>query len=370
MDKYKTKNGFCEWFSPIDLKNLSPEAKVAIDELNRYCKKLSFEIILMLLLYAINSDLDSLRHISTELCLPDLQMELELDSISYSQLSRTLTKLPTKVLWEIFNQLLEQVHQLDTRSNYHKAFLVDSTTIPLGKHLCPWASFRPTKSGIKVHVKLCYVDDGDVYPADFQLSTASEHDSEYLECFMKDPLATYIFDRAYLNFKLFDQMNRDGYFFVTRIKTNTLLADKQENAWGQEDSSLIKEDVLARLGGKTDATDFFRIITVERPGQSDLRLVTNRMDLTAEEVSAMYQSRWQIELFFKHIKQNLRIKHLYSQSEQGVENHVILAMISYLLNYLLKQRVSSKRTIFEVIRVLKTLWFQSFEYIQTILEPG
>ena len=76
MDKYKTKNGFCEWFSPIDLKNLSPEAKVAIDELNRYCKKLSFEIILMLLLYAINSDLDSLRHISTDLCLTDLQMEL------------------------------------------------------------------------------------------------------------------------------------------------------------------------------------------------------------------------------------------------------------------------------------------------------
>lgn len=370
MDKYKQKNGFREWVSPINLKQLSAEAKSAIDNFNLYTKKLSFQQALKLLLYSINSELDSLRHMSTELYLPELQRELELDSISYSQLSRTLNKIPTNILWEIFYQLLQLVQQKDSRDNRHKAFLIDSTTLSFGIRRFPWAIFRSTKAGIKVHMKLCYVDDGDVYPEDFTLSVAKEPDSNYLDCFLTNQLATYIFDRGYLDFNRLDRMQRDGYFFVTRLKKNTLIIDAQENMWPEDNQSPITQDVLARLGGTKETKSYFRIITIKCPGRSDLRLVTNRMDLTAEEISEMYQSRWQIELFFKHIKQNLKIKHLYAQSEQGVENQIVLAMISYLLNYLIKLKTSSRRSLFDIIRILKTLWFKPLEYILNILEPG
>ncbi|AXY25375.1 hypothetical protein CL176_04810 [Suicoccus acidiformans] len=110
-------------------------------------------------------------------------------------------------------------------------------------------------------------------------------------------------------------MYRDEYFFVTRLKRNTLITDIQENVWPEDDDSPIKEDGLARLVGRIETINFFRIITIERPGKDTLRLVTHRMDLVAEEISEMYQSYWQVELFFKHIKQSLKTKHLYTQSE-------------------------------------------------------
>lgn len=234
----------------------------------------------------MNRELDSLRHIETQIFIQSLQEELSLESISYSQISRTLNGLPTDVLWEIFNHLLAQVHPASVAPNSRKVFLVDSTTVSLGKRRFPWAAFPSTKAGIKVHMKLCYVDDGDVYPWDFQLSPAKAHDTDFLDALITDTQATYIFD------------------------------------------------------------------------------------LRDEEISDLYRSRWQIELFFNHIKQHLKIKHLYAQRQQGVDNPMILARVAYLLNSLFKQKISSDPSLFEVIRLLKPLWFSPFRQIQGILEAG
>ena len=91
--------------------------------------------------------------------------------------------------------------------------------------------------------------------------------------------------------------------------------------------------------------------------------------LSAEEISAIYQSRWEIELFFKHMKQHLTIKHYFSQSEEGVTNQVILAMIAYLLTYLMRLKLQTKRSIFQVLRTLRTLLFEPFEQLIVHLVP-
>jgi IS4 transposase len=110
-------------------------------------------------------------------------------------------------------------------------------------------------------------------------------------------------------------------------------------------------------------------VTIERKNQSNLRVITNRFDLSAQEIGEMYQSRWQIELFFKHIKQHMTIKTFFSKSEKGVENQVILAMIVYLLTLLVKLELGLKQTLFQILRHLRALHYESFDVFKEIFEP-
>lgn len=363
MDKYNTNTTFNKWFSPINLNSLSKNALAAIAQFNQYTKKMDFEAFLKLLLHAIHDEKESLRHLENTLLNPKLQQEVDLNSISYSQLARSLRRCPQSVLMEIFLQLLGQVEQDKPHHHHKKLYIIDSTTFSLSQSSYQWATFRPTKSGIKVHLKLRYMDEGDVYPVKFEQSIASEHDKNYLLNLIEEPNATYVFDRGYLDYVILDQLDNQGYFFVTRLKKNSLTCDTEVSTWQQNDSSPIISDQLTRLGGKNDITNRFRVVTIQRPHQSDLRLVTNRHDLSAEEISAIYQSRWEIELFFKHIKQHLTIKHYFSKSESGVSNQVLLAMIAYLLTYLLRKELRTKQSLFQVLRTIRTLLFEPYEQL-------
>jgi IS4 transposase len=132
----------------------------------------------------------------------------------------------------------------------------------------------------------------------------------------------------------------------------------------------IISDQLVQLGKSTYLTGLFRLVTIERKHQSNLRILTNRMDLSAEAIGKMYQSRWQIELFFKHIKQHLTIKTYYSQSEQGVENQVILAMIVYLLTLLMKLELRLKSSLFTILRQIRALQYEPFECFKESFAPS
>ena len=130
-------------------------------------------------------------------------------------------------------------------------------------------------------------------------------------------------------------MHWDGYFFVSRIKKNTKV-HVQSHLDVPKGTGIIS-DQLVQLGSQVYLTSLFRLVTIERKQQVNLRIITNRMDVSAEEISKMYQSRWQIELFFKPIKQHMTIKNSFSKSEEGVENQVILALIVYLFTDLAHQ---------------------------------
>lgn len=227
---------------------------------------------------------------------PKLKETIGLDEISYSQLSRALKTLDTNVLLEIFYQLVTQVqHHIGYQQN-KELYLIDSTTFTFSQPSYPWEQFRKTKSGVKLHLKVCFMEDGMLHPEQFEISNASEHDSNYLDVLVNKPLATYVFDRGYLDFERFDQMHWDGYFFVTRIRKNTHVHVVDEFETLKE--SDIVHDLLVMLGKNDYITSRFRLITIRRKGRADLQVLTNRHDLPAEEISKMYQSRWEIELFF------------------------------------------------------------------------
>jgi len=370
MDKYNTKMTINKWFSYINLEKLSPSSQKAIHAFNRYAKKLTFSKVLMLFLFAINEETESLRHLDQQLVHPQLKMVIGVDTISYSQLSRALKALDATVLLEIFNQLLGMVHQKTHISRQNKVYLVDSSTFSFSKHSYPWADFRPTKSGIKLHLKVCLMEEGMVHPEQFEISNASEHDHDYLDVFVNQPLATYVFDRGYIDFESFDQMKWEGYFFVSRIKKNTVIHVVENLDIPKDKDSDVLSDQYVLLGGRGYLTSLMRLVTIRRKGRSDLRIITNDVFKTAEEIGNLYHSRWQIELFFKHMKQHMTIKTYYSKSEVGVENQLIMAMIVYLLTLLIKLELNLKPTIFQILRHLRSVKYESYAYFKALFEPG
>ena len=181
----------------------------------------------------------------------------------------------------------------------------------------------------------------------------------WLSVLVNQSEATYVFDRGYLDFEKMDQMHWDGYFFVTRIKKNTKVhvTDTLEKSSKEE----ILRDELVRLGSKTYLTANFRLVTVQDKSRREFQFITNRMDVSSEEIADMYHARWQIELFFKHIKQHMTSKTFFSQSEQGVQNQLILTMISALLMFLIKWETKTNQSMFQIKQFFRYLLFQPFE---------
>lgn len=231
---------------------------------------------------------------------------------------------------------------------------MDSSTFSLNKTRYPWATFRQTKAGIKFHLKLCFMDSQHFYPENFENTPAIEHDADHLAIFVDQPLATYVFDQGYIDQERLDEMEVNGYFLVTRIKKNTKFHVLESLETGEQENILL--DQLVVLGSSP-----FRLITLLDEKGTLLRFVTSHFDVTAQEIAEMYKMRWQIELFFKHIKQHMTLKKLFSRSQQGVTNQLILAIIASLLTYLIQVETGTKKTSFQIKRLLRHLLFQPFD---------
>src|SRR5699024_6899346 len=221
---------------------------------------------LKIYLYAIDSEKESLRDLDTAFIDESIQKEMGLESISFSQLSRKLAEIDSTILLAVFNQLLGSIKQKMPTHKRNSLYLVDSSTFSLNKNLFPWAEFRKTKSGIKLHLKYCFMDHEHSYPEEFKITHAVEHDDHHLEVFVHDPEATYVFDRGYLNFERMDQMHWDGYFFLTRIKKNTkvhVIENFEVPEAKLENGSSILSDQIVALGSSTYLTSRFRLVTLE-----------------------------------------------------------------------------------------------------------
>lgn len=163
-----------KWFSFINLEKLSGKSQKAIQSFDAYVKKLTFERTLKLFLFAINDETNSLRHLDNQLVNPKLRKAIGVDEISYSQLSRAIRALDSSVLMEIFSQLLLLVHQQTEGQKNEKIYLIDSTTFSFSQHSYPWAKFRKTKSGVKLHLSVCFMEEGLLHPEQFEISNAAE----------------------------------------------------------------------------------------------------------------------------------------------------------------------------------------------------
>src|SRR5699024_8343247 len=217
-----------------------------------------------------------------------------------------------------------------------------------------WADFRETKAGIKMHTSIVFCD-GISYPNEMILTPARPADETQLDALISlDKDVLNVFDRGYFNFHKFDYYCEKGILFATRIKSNTVV-DVIEELTVDEDSPVTRHAIV-KIGNMENPLQL--IETVDSEGNK-IRIVCNDANVSAQEISDIYRNRWQIELFFKWVKQHLVIKKLYGKSENAVYNQLYLAMITFCLTLLMKTKLGYKGTLLEMFHWVRDCWSKS-----------
>lgn len=212
----------------------------------------------------------------------------------------------------------------------NKLLSFDSTTISLCLNLFPWAKFRRAKGGVKAHVML---DHDDYMPSYVLITEAKRHDSQVLKELNLKAESIIVMDRAYNDYKQFSTWTEQGVFFVTRMKENAVYKVVKRKSIPQRRS--IRSDQLIRLSGAS-AMDkcpqvLRRIVVWDEPNQREIVVLTNHLEFGATTIADIYKARWHIELFFKALKQNLKIKTFIGVSENALRIQIWTAMIAMLL---------------------------------------
>ena len=231
-----------------------------------------------------------------------------------------------------------------------KVYAFDSTTIPLCLSVFWWAKFRKKKGGVKVHV----LYDLEVQvPAFYHITTASVHDSKAMPEIPYETGAYYIFDRGYNNFKELFRIQRMESFFVVRAKTNLQYKCVK---WKRRMPKNILSDAEIELtvyNSRKDYPDNLRLVRYYDEEQDrEFMFLTNAMDLTAQQIADLYKNRWQIELFFKWLKQHLKIKKFWGTTENAVRIQIAAAIIAYCLVAIVQHDMKLKRSTYEVLQIL------------------
>lgn len=231
-----------------------------------------------------------------------------------------------------------------------KVYAFDSTTIPLCLSVFWWAKFRKKKGGVKVHV--LYDLEAQV-PAFYHITTASVHDSKAMPEIPYETGAYYIFDRGYNNFKELFRIQRMESFFVVRAKTNLQYKCVK---WKRRMPKNILSDAEIELtvyNSRKDYPDNLRLVRYYDEEQDrEFMFLTNAMDLTAQQIADLYKNRWQIELFFKWLKQHLKIKKFWGTTENAVRIQIAAAITAYCLVAIVQHDMKLERSTYEVLQIL------------------
>ncbi len=363
MDKNTLKTSFGKWITPINTKILFEQVKESKQDY--YTKKLTTDSYIKLMLLAQLQGFESLEAMSDALIDDGLQKVLGFESISKSQLSRKNNEVNPGILSRLFLELVYQIKGIHFKNGkYMPLKIIDSSTLPLNLTNHKWAKFRKTIAGVKLHLRLVFMNKETVYPDKAVITTAKEHDRNQLEILVDDKEAMYVFDRGYVDYERFDRMTDDAFFFVSRLKKNAVI--REVETFSLPENSTVLSDKMVFIGSPQNRTEnVFRLLEVEDTKGNILRLITNRFDLDADEISDIYRQRWAIELFFKWLKQHVKIKHFYGMSEIAIQNQIYLALITYCLNVLIQLEMKSKKSLLRISRWLKaSLWKPAYIWIR------
>jgi transposase len=242
-------------------------------------------------------------------------------------------------------------------------YALDSTTIDLCLSVFPWARFRAKKAAIKMHTLL---DLRGPIPTFIEVSEGKLHDVNILDAIVPEPGSFYVMDRAYVDFKRLHVFHEAGAFFVTRAKKG--IQFRRRYSRDIDASTGLRSDhtvVLAAPASRKHYPDPLRRIHFHDAEQDRfLRFLTNNFDLPALTVCLLYKSRWQVELFFKWIKQHLRIKAFYGYSENAVKTQIWIAVSVYVLGAIVKKRLALEGSLHEILQVLSVTLFEQVPILQ------
>jgi hypothetical protein len=270
-----------------------------------------------------------------------------------------------RIYAELAQRLIAQARRLYASESLaidlvNSVYALDSTTIDLCMSVFPWAHFRSTKSAVKMHTLL---DLRGNIPSFIHISDGKLHDVHALDLLIPEAGAIYVMDRGYIDYARLYVLHQAGAFFVTRAKTN-LLAHRIYSAPTDRASGVIADQTIA-LDGILTSHDYpahLRRIRFRDPETGKtLIFLTNQTVLPALTICALYKSRWQVELFFKWIKQHLRIKRFYGTSENAVKTQIWIAVSVYVLVAIVRKRLKLEASLYTLLQVISVTAFEKID---------
>lgn len=248
-------------------------------------------------------------------------------------------------------------------------YALDATTIDLCLSMFPWATFRQTKAAIKLHTLL---DLRGNIPTFIYISDGSVHDVNILDVLPIEPGAFYVMDRGYLDYTRLNAISLAAGFFVTRSKSN--LRCRRIYSHQIDRTTGLRYDQTIMLTGFYSLRDYpnklRRIKYYDTDTNKTLIFLTNNFSLPAFTIAQLYRCRWQVELFFKWIKQNLRIKNFYGTSENAVKTQIWIAISVYVLVAILKKRLNIPISLYTILQILSVTVFERIPLLQLLTETA
>lgn len=297
----------------------------------------------------------------------DLMLSLEAHGSKYYHLGlgstitrRNLGKANEKRSYKIFEEFAYVLIE-EARKSYYKndfeisvdgnIYALDSTTIDLCLSVFWWAEFRKHKGGIKLHT---LYDVKTSIPSFLHITTANVHDVNILDLIPYETGSFYIVDKGYIDFKRLYRLHLKGSFFVTRAKDN--MRFKRMYSRAVDKTTGVLYDQIGRLETYYSRKDYpeklRRIKYYDQNQDRTFIFITNNMDLKAEEITLLYKKHWEVELFFKWMKQHLRIKSFWGTTMNAVKVQIYCAIIAYCLVAIVGNKLKVDRSIYEILQIL------------------
>jgi hypothetical protein len=325
---------------------------------NKYVRSFTCWNQLLCMIFGQLSSRDSMR---------DLIMSLEAHRPKYYHLGfgTTLTRRnlgkanenrSCKIFEEFAYVMIDEARKSCYRNDFEivvqgNIYALDSSTIDLCLSVFWWAEFRKTKGGIKLHT---LYDVKTSVPSFLYISTANTHDVNVLDIISYESGSFYIMDKAYVDFRRLYTIHSRGAFFVVRAKKN--MRFKRAYSAVADKLNGVKYDQIGKLEGLKSRKDYperlRRVKYFDEETQKEFIFLTNNIHLAAAEIALLYKKRWEVELFFKWIKQHLRIKSFWGTSMNAVKVQIYCAIITYCLVAIVGNRLKSERRIYEILQIL------------------
>lgn len=319
---------------------------------------------------------DSLR--DTVLCLRALHNKLHHAGIQSKVSRSTLADANEKRDWRIYcdfaQVLISKARKLYANEDFgleldETVYALDSSTIDLCRSVFPWAKFRSTKSGVKLHTLL---DLRGNIPSFVSITDAKIHDVNILDDLIAEPGAIYVMDRAYLDYGRLYSMHLCSSFFILRAKRNSRLrrlysapVDKASGVICDQTVMPVNEYAVEAYPDKLRRIKYYDEDTKQR-----FVFLTNNFSIDSRTIADLYKCRWQVELFFKWIKQHLRIKKFFGFSENAVKTQIWIAISSYLLVAIMKKELKLNETLYTILQVVSMTLFEKIPIYQLFNESN
>ena len=248
---------------------------------------------------------------------------------------------------------------------HQSLYALDSTTIDLCLSLFPWAKFRQRKAAVKMHTLL---DLHGNIPTFIRVTSGAVHDVNVLDEIMPEAGAFYVMDRAYIDFQRLFVFTLSSAFFVVRTKSNVLLERRYSHPVDKSTGVLSDQTViLSSVESATAYPDPLRKVSYfDAERNQRLKFLTNNFTLPARTIADIYRQRWQVELFFKWIKQHLRIKAFYGTSENAVKTQIWIAVSIYVLVAIVRKRLGLEASLYQILQILSVTLFEKTPILRAL----